>query len=108
LRIEETSPLTNGSRMSAAFDVQHETVLCSGRVQGVGFRYTALQLAREFEIAGYVQNLPDGRVRIEVEGNAQEVNDFIGAIEERMHGYVRKVERTSARRAPQFVGFTVR
>jgi acylphosphatase len=108
LRIAETPPLINGSHMSAAFEVQHETVLCTGRVQGVGFRYTTLQLAREFEIAGYVQNLPDGRVRIEVEGNAQEVNDFIGAIEERMHGYVRKMERTSERRSPRFVGFTIR
>jgi acylphosphatase len=94
--------------MSAASDVQHETILFFGRVQGVGFRYATLQLAREFEIAGYVQNLPNGQVRIEVEGEAQVVNEFIGAVEERMHGYVRSVERTRGRRAPQFVGFTVR
>ena len=108
LRIEETARLRHRRFMSAAQDVHHETVLFSGRVQGVGFRYTALQLAREYEVAGYVQNLPDGRVRAETEGDAQEVDKFIGAIEERMRGFVRKVERTSQRRAPQFVGFTVR
>jgi acylphosphatase len=94
--------------MAASTEIQHETVLFSGRVQGVGFRYTTLQLAREFEIAGYVQNLPDGRVRVEIEGNGLEVNNFIGAVEERMQGFVRNVERTSERRAPQFIGFTVR
>jgi Acylphosphatases len=94
--------------MAASNEIQHETALFSGRVQGVGFRYTTLQLAREFEIAGYVQNLPDGRVRVEIEGNGLEVNNFIGAVEERMQGFVRNVERTSERRTPQFTGFTVR
>jgi acylphosphatase len=94
--------------MSAANEVHHETVWFSGSVQGVGFRYTALQVAREFEVAGYVENLFDGRVCIEAEGEEREVNDFIVAIEERMHGYVRKVERARRRRAPQFRGFTIR
>ena len=69
--------------MPAANEVHHETLRFSGRVQGVGFRYTALQLAREFEVAGYVQNLPDGRVCIEAEGDAREVSAFVAAIEER-------------------------
>ena len=46
-------------------DVYHETVYFSGRVQGVGFRFTTLQVAKEFEVAGFVSNLPDGRVRLE-------------------------------------------
>ncbi len=95
-------------RMSAANEIHHETVCFSGRVQGVGFRYTALQIAREFEVAGYVENLFDGRVCFELEGDEREVGDFIAAIEERMHGYIRKVERASRRRPPQFSGFTIR
>jgi acylphosphatase len=94
--------------MPAGNEVHHESVHFSGHVQGVGFRYTALQTAREFEVAGYVQNLPDGRVRIEVEGEPIEVDGFIAAIAERMHGYVRKVERAVVRCAPQLSGFTVR
>jgi len=94
--------------MSAADEVHHETVHFSGRVQGVGFRYTALWLAKEFEVAGYVQNLPDGRVRLEAEGEAQEVARFVAAIEERMQGYVRQVERAGARRPRQFQGFGIR
>ena len=86
-------------------DVHHEIVYFTGRVQGVGFRYTALQIAKEFEVAGYVRNLADGRVQLEAEGAAAEVGDFVAAIEERMEGYIRKTERTAATRAPQFRGF---
>src|SRR5215813_12067767 len=38
----------------------------TGRVQGVGFRYQTLQLAKGFEVSGWVMNLPDGRVQLEV------------------------------------------
>jgi acylphosphatase len=94
--------------MPAGNEVHHEVIHFSGHVQGVGFRYTALQIAREFEVAGYVQNLPDGRVRVEVEGEPREVDGLVTALEDHMHGYVRKVERTSGHRVPQFSGFGVR
>lgn len=89
-------------------DVHHETVFFSGHVQGVGFRFTTLQIAKEFELAGFVKNLPDGRVQLEAEGRLEEISAFVEAIEDRMHGYVRKVERSSERRTPQFSGFTIR
>ena len=89
-------------------EVHHETVYFTGHVQGVGFRYTALQIAKEFEVAGFARNLPDGRVHLEAEGRASEVAAFIAGVEERMHGYVRKTERSSGRRAPQFSRFTIK
>lgn len=89
-------------------EVHLETVFFAGRVQGVGFRYQTLQVAKEFEVAGYVQNLPDGRVQLEAEGRPDEVAAFVAAVEERLHGYIRKTERHSARRAPQFQGFSIR
>jgi acylphosphatase len=89
-------------------DVHYETAHFSGRVQGVGFRYSTLQVAREFEVTGFVMNLTDGRVLVEVEGRKAEVAAFIGAIEERMHGCVRKVERSERLRPAQFSGFTIR
>lgn len=88
--------------------VLHATVHFSGHVQGVGFRYTTLQVAKEFEVAGYVQNLADGRVVLEAEGGAGEVDAFVTAVGERMHGYVRKAERAQQRRAPVFKGFVIR
>lgn len=94
--------------MPAGPETHHETVYFSGRVQGVGFRYTVMHIAHEFEVAGFVQNLPDNRVLLEAEGDAGEIRNFIAAIEEQMHGYIRKVERASRRREPQFQGFTIR
>ncbi len=89
-------------------EVHHETAYFTGRVQGVGFRYAALQVAKEFEVSGFVCNLPDGRVHLEAEGASAEVDAFIAAVEERMHGHVRKVERLKAAREPQFSGFSIR
>ena len=89
-------------------DAHYETVYFSGHVQGVGFRYSALQVAKEFDVAGFVTNLTDGRVHLEVEGRAVDVTAYIAALEERMHGCVRKVERSARTRAPQFRGFTIR
>ena len=88
-------------------EVHHETVFFNGRVQGVGFRYTAMQVAREFEVSGFVKNLADGRVYLEAEGRAEEVAAYLAALEERMHGYIRKIERSSARRPAQFSGFAI-
>jgi acylphosphatase len=89
-------------------ELHFETVFFSGRVQGVGFRYATLQVSRDFEVAGWVANLPDGRVQLEVEGDRAEVDRFIAAVEERMHGHIRKTERRTELRAPQFRGFVIR
>lgn len=88
-------------------DVHHETIYFTGHVQGVGFRFTTLQVAKEFEVTGRVSNLADGRVQLEVEGNPREVNAFLASVEERMHGYIRKVERTSSQGSAQYQDFRI-
>lgn len=89
-------------------EVQHESVHFTGRVQGVGFRYQTLQVAKGFEVAGFVRNLPDGRVHLEAEGETGEVAAFIAAVEEHLAGYIRKTERSARRRPGEFQGFTIR
>lgn len=89
-------------------DVHHECVYFTGHVQGVGFRYAVLQVAKEFEVAGFVKNLADGRVQLEAEGTVGDVGQFVAAVEERMHGYIRKVERSGRRRAREFSGFAIK
>jgi acylphosphatase len=79
--------------MIATTVVQHVTVYFTGHVQGVGFRYTARRIAHEFEVTGFVKNLADGRVQLEVVGAPAEIDGFLAAIEERMHGHIRKTER---------------
>jgi acylphosphatase len=88
-------------------DVHHETVFFTGHVQGVGFRYSTLQVAKEFEVTGRVRNLPDGRVQLDAEGNIRDVNAFVAAVEERMHGYIRRVERSSATGPAKYNDFSI-
>jgi acylphosphatase len=80
----------------------------SGRVQGVGFRYQTLHVARGYDVAGFVRNLPDGRVEMEAEGSAAELAAFAKAVAERMAGFIRGVETASGTRAPSFKGFAIR
>lgn len=89
-------------------ETHHAVIHFTGRVQGVGFRYQTLQAAKEFTVTGFVANLPDGRVRLEVEGDEAEIDDFVAAVEERMSGYIRKTERAKARRVAQFRDFAIR
>jgi acylphosphatase len=60
----------------------------SGRVQGVGFRYTAQQLAEQFPVSGYVRNLPDGDVEVVAEGSPEDVAAFLTAIARQMTSYI--------------------
>ncbi len=83
-------------------------VFYSGRVQGVGFRYRAMRIAQGFEVAGYVRNLPDGRVQLEAEGAAAEVQAFLDEVAEELSGHIRQAEQTSEIGAGQFNGFTIR
>ena len=48
-----------------------------GRVQGVGFRYSAIQVATRIGISGWVRNEWDGTVQIYCEGEAASVDNFI-------------------------------
>jgi len=57
-------------------------VFFEGRVQGVGFRYTVRQLAKGFDVVGWVRNLIDGRVELQVSGESDEVAEFLKAIRE--------------------------
>jgi acylphosphatase len=57
-------------------------IIFEGRVQGVGFRYTVKDLARGFDVCGWVRNLPDGNVELQVMGEPDELADFLREITE--------------------------
>jgi acylphosphatase len=78
-----------------------------GRVQGVGFRYTAQFLAEGVAVAGYVRNLPNGDVELLAEGSAEDVDRFLGAVAQQMAEYV--VETTVQEQEPSGLkGFRIR
>ena len=67
-------------------------ILYEGRVQGVGFRYTVKQIAKGFEVVGWVRNLDDGRVELQCSGEPEEVEGFIEAIREsQLKSHIRAV-----------------
>ena len=61
-----------------------------GRVQGVGFRYQTMGVAKGFEVAGTVQNVADGRVLLCAEGEESEVRAFQAAVAEELENFIRK------------------
>ena len=88
--------------------MQRRTVHFSGHVQGVGFRYTAHQIARRYDVAGYVKNVDDGRVELVAEGEPSEIDRLIASIRERMGQYVRNVEQQSEAATGEFHRFEIR
>lgn len=51
-------------------------IIIEGKVQGVGFRYSALKKANEMGIKGFVRNKEDGSVYLEIEGEPELIEQF--------------------------------
>ena len=83
------------------------TVHFSGRVQGVGFRYTAQRVARRFPITGYVKNLSDGRVEMVVEGDGPQVDGFVEAVQRAMAEYIHDRQIVASAGPPQYSEFDI-
>lgn len=63
-------------------------VYYSGRVQGVGFRFTAQDLAGESGVLGRVRNLRDGRVELVAEAEEDILKDFLKRIDKYFSAYI--------------------
>jgi acylphosphatase len=87
---------------------QRRLVHYSGRVQGVGFRYTTKRVAAGHAVDGYVRNLPDGRVEMVAEGDITELDALLEEIAREMSGYIRHVQCDVSAATGQFQGFQVR
>ena len=83
-------------------------ILYTGRVQGVGFRYTTKATACGFEVTGIVRNLPDGRVELLAEGERAELEAFQKALQDSEAGRFVKHEETAWSAATNdFRGFEI-
>ena len=83
------------------------TVYFSGDVQGVGFRYTTQGMARDFQVTGYVKNLPDGRVELVAEGEAGELGRFVARIGEVMSQHIRDAKAQDSPATGEFGRFGI-
>jgi acylphosphatase len=79
----------------------------NGNVQGVGFRYTACQIAKDHAVVGYVKNLLDGRVEIIAEGFPQDVDRFVAEVEEIMKSYIEFTTGTDSTATAEYDSFTI-
>jgi acylphosphatase len=83
-------------------------VLYSGRVQGVGFRYTAKTVANGFEVTGKVRNLLDGRVELVAEGIKDELEAFRQAVRDSgLEHFIRNEDVSWTEAKNEFRGFEI-
>ncbi len=76
--------------------VIRQRVVYVGRVQGVGFRMTTVELARRHAgVAGYVRNRPEGTVELEAEGPPDAVNALLADVSEHFSGHIQDSHKTS-------------
>ena len=92
----------------AATPLIRRHVLFRGNVQGVGFRYTARSLAGDLRASGYVRNVPDGAVELEVQGPLDDVQGLLEALAAEMGGYIRDTEAYDLPPTANESGFVIR
>jgi len=83
-------------------------IFYSGRVQGVGFRYTVKSVASGFEVTGTIRNLPDGRVELLAEGAKNELEAFRQAIRQSgLEHFIQKEDPVWVEAKNEFRGFDI-
>lgn len=71
---------------------QQAHVYYSGKVQGVGFRYKAVDLAESLGVTGWVKNLRDGRVEIVAEAEDALLREFLDKLKKFFGDYIREAD----------------
>jgi acylphosphatase len=88
-------------------DVIARHIVFSGRVQGVGFRFTALNIANRYELKGFVKNLHDGDVEMFAQGTAQMIDDCIRDLQDSFVGTISHVDIEEVAPNPKLTDFRI-
>lgn len=88
--------------------MKRATLFISGRVQGVGFRYRTTEIAQSFLVSGTVENLDDGRVKIVVEGERDEIQRVVDEIQTSVSGRIKSIDRFDSEPSGDFDGFAIK
>ena len=82
-------------------------IIFTGRVQGIGFRFTALDMANRYKLTGRVCNLPDGTVEIIIQGHPDDIDNCIQDIKDSFAGYIRETRIEEVTFDPQYKDFKI-
>ena len=82
-------------------------IIFSGKVQHVGFRYTAYYLAKELYLSGWVRNLPDGRVLLEAQGGVSRIRKLVLQLKSQPHIHIEHTQIEEISLLPHDRGFKV-
>lgn len=82
-------------------------VFYSGRVQGVGFRYTVEDIANQQKVSGWVKNLDDARVEVVAEAEESILNDFLQQVNQHFSRYIEDVSTEWQPASGEFSGFKI-
>ena len=88
--------------------VERRRVVFHGRVQGVFFRATTVELSRGFEVTGYARNMRDGSVEVEVQGRPDQVEGLVAAVRRHFRNSISDVTSASIPPEPDESTFHVR
>ncbi len=83
-------------------------VVFRGNVQGVGFRFTVMQLAENFSVTGIVRNEWDGSVSLVAEGEHSELCRFLSAVQSsRLSRYIHDSQVQWSSASGQYESFRI-
>ena len=82
-------------------------ILFKGRVQGVGFRFTAFNIANRYRLTGQVKNIPDGSVEMIAQGKADDIEYCIDEIKKTYPARIHDFEIENVTPDPDFTEFKI-
>lgn len=84
-------------------------IFYEGNVQGIGFRWSVRHIAKGFDVTGWIRNLVDGRVELQVNGEDKEVRAFLEAVaQSELRTHIRKQIENKLEKAVTARGFEIR
>jgi acylphosphatase len=84
-------------------------VFYEGNVQGVGFRWSVRHVAKGFDVTGWIRNLPDRRVELQVTGEEYEVRAFLDQLAQgELHSLIHKQTENKLDKPVTARGFEIR
>jgi len=82
-------------------------IIFVGRVQGVGFRFTAHNIANRYGLTGWVRNILDGSVEMLAQGPSDDIDDCLRDINDTFADYIRETKIEQIPPNPQYKDFKI-